>query len=218
LHAATLPYPSEPSTRLLLGPRYALLREEFWAWRDWQRPAHDRPPRLLLSLGGSDPDDVTGGVLRALIKGSRRAWTCLVLAGALNPHLAALTQLAATHPGRFELATVSTRMPDEMAAADLAISAGGSTCWELAFMGLPNLVITLAENQEQSGPALAACGVSVNLGWHRQLTDAALAAAVDDLLADVARRHDMSARGRALVDGWGASRVVENMLVSASST
>jgi UDP-2,4-diacetamido-2,4,6-trideoxy-beta-L-altropyranose hydrolase len=212
LHAESLSYSCEPTTKLLLGPRFALLREEFSAWRDWQRAFPAGGGRLLLSLGGSDPQNVTAQVMRGLSSASRTQWSCRVLGGAASPHLSSLTALAVANPGRFDVVTASTNMPDEMAQADLAISAGGSTCWELAFMGLPNLVITLAENQAQIGPALAARGVCVDLGWAPEVVDGRLGSTVDALLGDAEKRREMSRHGRTLVDGEGAWRVVENMI------
>jgi spore coat polysaccharide biosynthesis predicted glycosyltransferase SpsG len=132
-----------------------------------------------------------------------------VLAGASNPHAAELAAIAAHHPGRFEVLPASDRMPEEMAEADLAISAGGSTCWELAFMGLPAVVITLAPNQEHIGPSLAARGVCIDGGWHHSLKEDVLAATVAQLVRDPERRRIMSEKGRVLVDGGGAERVVE---------
>ena len=106
-------------------------------------------------------------------------------------------------------------MPDLMARADLAVSAGGSTCWEMAYMGLPNLVLVLADNQRPIAERLAAAGVSLNLGDARRLDPADLAAALDDLVRDRARRRAMAAAGRTLIDGRGAERVLDSLPMPA---
>ncbi len=52
--AASLYSARSPATRLLLGPQYALLRQEFWPWRQWRRCQPDQAERLLVTLGGGD--------------------------------------------------------------------------------------------------------------------------------------------------------------------
>ena len=69
----------------------------------------------------------------------------------------------------------------------------------------------LADNQRPAGAALAAEDLSVVLGWHADVTAEALAAAVGGLVDDAARRSELAARGRALIDGRGALRVLEAM-------
>jgi spore coat polysaccharide biosynthesis predicted glycosyltransferase SpsG len=207
LHAPTLAYPCAAGTRLLLGPEFALLRPEFSSRPPWTRVFPERPRQILVTLGGSDEDNVTLRVMRALATIDLAGARCRVLAGSANPHAPALAAFAAAQSPRFEVVSSSSQMADEMAAADLAVSAGGSTCWELAFMGLPSVVISLAPNQDPIGRSLAERGVALCLGRHTEVDDAALAAAIDLLVRDRAQRADMSARGRRLVDGRGAARV-----------
>src|SRR5262249_52170270 len=109
-------------------------------------------------------------------------------------------------------ASATDEMPSLMAWADLGISAGGSTCWEMAFMGLPALAITLADNQQPVVRELDRQGVVVSLGSPGEFTSDDLACSARALLADPARRAAMSRRGRALIDGQGASRVVTKLL------
>lgn len=98
-------------------------------------------------------------------------------------------------------------MPALMADADLAVTAGGTTVWELAFMGLPALTIILAENQRSNGDALQKLGIAQNLGWHAGLSPEHIADALKPLLEDRSVRCEMSRRGRDLVDGLGSLRV-----------
>jgi spore coat polysaccharide biosynthesis predicted glycosyltransferase SpsG len=101
-----------------------------------------------------------------------------------------------------------TNMPELMAWADVAISAGGSTCLELAFMGLPLLLLVLAENQGRNAECLAATDVAVNLGWHAHCTPEQITEALQTLCFSQARRRAMSREGRVLTDGKGCVRVV----------
>ena len=81
-------------------------------------------------------------------------------------------------------------MPDLMAWADVALSAGGTTAWELAYMGVPSLAVVLAPNQQRSVDGLSALGVVENLGWHAQMAEDEIARAVQQLvtIATAARR------------------------------
>jgi RimJ/RimL family protein N-acetyltransferase len=98
-----------------------------------------------------------------------------------------------------------------MAWADVGVSAGGFTSWELAFMGLPSIVIVIAANQTSVAAALEREAVIVNLGEHARVGVDQIAAALQSVFADSARRAFMSQRGRALVDGLGVDKVVTRM-------
>ncbi len=207
--AEDLHYSCPPGTRLLLGTRYAMLRREFLPWRGWRRPVREAASRVLITLGAGDSRGQVHHVLEALAAIDRSDLEVTVVgdAGGLDtmgpgpgdkqgsPHIRAL--------GNVE------NMADLMAWADVAVSAGGSTCWELAFMGLPNVILVMAENQRANAQGLAAAGVSVGLGWHQDVTVKEVAGAVTELLGDVDRRREMSQRGQALVDGRGPQRVIE---------
>jgi len=95
--------------------------------------------------------------------------------------------------------------------ADFAVSAGGSTCWELAFMGLPALVIILADNQQVVAQGLDKAGAVVNLGWHHDLSVQQIAKALKNLAVAVDVRKDMIRQGRNLVDGKGIGRIFTAM-------
>jgi spore coat polysaccharide biosynthesis predicted glycosyltransferase SpsG len=103
-------------------------------------------------------------------------------------------------------------MPELMAWADLTISAGGSTSWELAFMGLPAILIILAENQLLLSEKLAQRQIVLNLGWHTQVTSTILTTAMESLRQNFSQRHAMTRLGQELVDGWGSTRVVNCLI------
>lgn len=188
-----------PYTRLLLGTRYALLRGEFLCWRDWKREIPAEARKVLVTLGGSDPDNVTGKVIAALRQFSEIE-TKIVIGGS-NPHLEQLKSEIGNPKSEIELVVDATNMPELMVWADVAIAAGGTTSWELAFMGLPSLVLVLAENQRGIAAALSAANAA------RQTTPERLVADLEDLLSNDEIRRVLSQQGRQLVDGHGVSRV-----------
>ena len=127
----------EAHTRLLLGTRYVLLRREFWPWRGWRREIPAVARKVLVTLGGGDPDNVTLKVIRALAQVEIEGLEAVVVVGPANPHLEELQAAVKDTPHPIRLESNVTNMPELMAWADVAITAGGSTCWETAFMGLP---------------------------------------------------------------------------------
>jgi UDP-2,4-diacetamido-2,4,6-trideoxy-beta-L-altropyranose hydrolase len=211
LGATEAPYARRaPYTRLLLGHRHVLLRREFRTWNGGERAVPERARRVLVTLGGSDPDDVSSRVVAALAAVDGPLDVSVLIGGA-NPHRASLERAAAGSPHAVELATDVLDVPERMARADLAIAAAGGSSWELARVGTPQVAVVLADNQRPAGRALADAGVAVQLGWHADATAGAIAAAVGGLAGDAERRAGLSRRGRALIDGQGARRVLDAM-------
>jgi len=217
LHARESLYAKrEPDARMLLGTRYVLLRREFLKWRGWERTHPEVARKILVTLGGSDPDNVTAKALAAVAQLPPRGFEASVVVGSSNPNLSALEAAMSTAPDHTRLHSQIKDMSEEMAWADVAVAAGGSTSWELAFMGLPVLSITLARNQADLAETLAEHGVARNLGWHLKISEAGLTAALSDLMHDRAARSAMAVHGRRLVDGYGAGRVVRVLLESSA--
>ena len=211
LHADALDYYCEPYTKLLLGTRYVLLRREFLKWQCWKRKYSKVASRLLISMGGTDPENVTYKVIQALQKVEIKGLEAKVAVGGSNPHHEKL-QLAIRN-SRFPISLEEnvTKMDELMAWADMAISAGGSTCWELAFMALPNLILIWTDNQQSIAARLETAGAALNLGWHENVSFTDIAQAVKKLLSSVELRAKMAQSGRAMVNGKGVSRVMTTL-------
>jgi len=201
----------EPYTRLLLGTRYVLLRREFWPWRGWQREIPEIARKVLVTLGGSDPNNATLKVIQALWQVSVEGLEAVVVVGGSNPHFETLQSAICYSRFTIRLESNVTNMPELMAWADIAISAGGSTCWELVFMGLPAIILVLAENQRPVARGLEAAGAAINLGWHTDLTFTDIGQALNQMLVAPDRRAAIARRGQELVDAIGPARVVRQM-------
>jgi UDP-2,4-diacetamido-2,4,6-trideoxy-beta-L-altropyranose hydrolase len=206
--AATGGSGAAPDTRYLLGPRYALLRREFWRWRGRAHPIAPAVRRILVTMGGGDSANVTGRALRALrTLPEAGELEVRIVVGPSNPHRTSLEAELAGVPAAWRLLPAQRDMSELFAWADLALSAAGSTCWELAFMGLPFVTVVLAENQHRIAAALAGAGVSRDLGWHEQVSAEGVVAQCRELLDAPALRSEMSRLGQETVDGFGAERV-----------
>jgi UDP-2,4-diacetamido-2,4,6-trideoxy-beta-L-altropyranose hydrolase len=195
----------EPSTRLLLGSEYVLLRPEFLAEpRAREHPAMVR--KVLVTMGGSDPENVTRKVLLALLR-TETSFEARIVTGSGNPWQDELQVLAAQRVG-FQLERSPANMAPLMSWADIAISGAGGTCWELAYLGLPAIIIALSRDQREIASGLARNHVAVILGWHANLSEERISDTFNGLLGDQGRRRAMSERGLKLVDGRGGERVV----------
>ena len=201
----------EPYTRLLLGTTYAFLRREFRRHARAIRPTPSTVSTLLVTLGGSDPDNLTIRVIEALEAMNREALEIIVLVGPSNPHGAALEAKAATSGLKIRLLRNPPNIPELIGKCDMAVAAAGSTIWELAYFGVPSILAVVADNQMPVIRLLRAGGACEAVGETGEASPQAFAAAISGLVDDLPRRRVMSERFAALVDGQGVVRVCEAM-------
>jgi UDP-2,4-diacetamido-2,4,6-trideoxy-beta-L-altropyranose hydrolase len=195
----------------LVGPAYALLRDEFGAARAKRKHRDGSVRRLVVFFGGSDPGDETSKALAAvrILRASRPELEADVVVGTSNPHRAKVEAICREIPGtRFHCQIAN--MAELMAGADLAFGAGGTASWERCCVGLPALAAILAENQRELLENAHRRGVAVSLGWADRITAEDYARAADTL--SPARLKEMEARCLELVDGRGRDRVTEALL------
>jgi UDP-2,4-diacetamido-2,4,6-trideoxy-beta-L-altropyranose hydrolase len=215
-HASEASYRNrDKQTRLLLGSSYALVRREFRCCANWYRAVPRVAGNVLVTFGGSDPHDVTTMVLRALQLLEFPELNVQILVGSSNPHLAALTELALQIP-RVHLQIDAPNMPELMSWADIAVTAGGGTCYELALMHTPMVLITMADNHNATCSTLQRLGAAVHLGRFHDLCSSQIAGPIADLFLDPERRRSMIGKARRLIDGNGPSRVIGAMLLTDS--
>ena len=143
------------STELLLGPRHSLLRREFRRASPRRRPSLNVPRRVLVSFGGGDAQNWTAFVLHKLAGSGQGSLEVVALAGVANPHVTQLRELAATAPFPCEICVGAENVAALMLWADVAISAAGSTVWEMASLRLPALIAAIEDNQIAGIRALA---------------------------------------------------------------
>ncbi len=199
------------SCRLLLGPGYALLRDEFREGRHGIRPRSGRVRRILVYFGGNDPGNETGKALAAIGRLERHHLHVEVVLGPMNPHREAVEREAAalTH---VQVHDSGVAMGDLMLRADLAIGAGGSTTWERCCLGLPTLALAIADNQMDQAQAVADSGALDYLGRADTVSSAGLAEALAKRIDDDAWLNRISRRGMELVDGRGTERVAKILI------
>jgi UDP-2,4-diacetamido-2,4,6-trideoxy-beta-L-altropyranose hydrolase len=194
-------------TRLLLGPSYALLREEFRPWLGWRRTIAERAHKVLITIGGSDPGNLSLRILETLSLVRSTDLDVVVVAGGNNPHLQDLQAAQQRSPVQVLIVTNALDMPALMAWADVAVSGAGSTSYELCYMGLPALLLVIAENQRRVAEHLSKLSAALCEGGATEFDAAKFTEALRRLIESPEIRQAMSNRGRELVDGLGAERV-----------
>ncbi len=197
---------------VLAGRKYALLRKEFWS--PFERQHSPRSRRVLITMGGSDPDNVTGKVIRSIKGSSVEHLEIRALVGASNPYWETLQVQAGRAGHAVELLRNVSNMREQFEWADICISAAGSTALELACAGVPSLFLVIVDNQEEVARAIKKNGFGRVLGWHEDVNEEMIRAAVRDLFSSSEERDRMSQWGRELIDGQGALRVAKVMMES----
>jgi len=215
--AGRVRYPIRPGGTTLLGPKYAMLRPQFAAGRcGLQRKFAKEDNRVLLTLGGGAMSDRCVAILRALEDMSTAlSITCVsgqskVTQGMLTEDL---DDIARKSRHCVNVESDVSDMAKLMALSDVSVNGGGSTCWELCCLGVPQIAVSLSPDQADNVSDMDGRGIALGLGaWNDAESPAAIASALRELLGDPWRRSDMSVRGMARVDGLGVDRVASSLL------
>lgn len=196
---------------VLVGPQFALLRPKFAALRTYSLQRREAPvlSRLLITMGGVDQPNATGTVLETL-KNCTLPANCRisVIMGAQAPWIEQVSALATTMPWPTEVRVNIRDMPQVMADSDLAISAAGTTSWECCCLGLPTLLVVLAENQWAG--ALAQSTGAVRLLGEPSSIQEQLSLNIPSLLNETILAQ-LSFSARLITDGQGVNRVIKRM-------
>lgn len=201
---------SSGDTRFLLGPQYALLSSVFE--KTDKRIISPSVHRILLSVGGSDPHRALPRMLQ-ILDAVQMPFVIAVVVGPFVDGLGGLAGEQYRHEVDFVRAPQD--LQDLMLNADLAISAGGQTLYELAATGTPTVAVEVFDNQAVNIRHLAAKGVVREGGC---ITDGdfdqRLPATVTEVIGDKAARAQLSSAGQLLIDGCGAGRVADEIIRS----
>ncbi len=199
----------------LLGPEYALLQPEYAELHPRTSPRIGPVQRILVFFGGVDQHNLTGLALAALLRVDRNDIAIDIVISPQSPN-AAMIRAQAQQNANF---TVVDRLPSLaplMLKADLAIGAGGATSWERCCLGLPTLVITLAENQRPIAEKLHQRGLVRWLGHYETVTEDSIFHALLVVIED-AGMEDWSRACMELTDGQGVERVASILTLNADT-
>ena len=188
----------------LVGPEFAILRKEFYAQHVFPRRYPDSPKNLLLTMGGADPDNTTSKCITLLRQIPVQDMHVTILLGPANRFAEQISMEAKTLGHAHTIRHAAKDMPQLMQENDVAISAAGSTCLELAYMGVPVMVTSLAENQIGIAKGIEDLGIGINLGHHASLGGKQAVDSIWSFLSNPARLAEASHRATNLVTAASA--------------
>lgn len=194
----------------LLGPRYALLRQEF---RDVRKNLKERDgsiKKIIIFFGGADSTNETSKALEAIRLLNRPDIAVDVVVGSSNPNKEQIKETCMQMINVNYFCQVDN-MAYLMADADLAIGAGGTTTWERCCVGLPAITIVIADNQSGLVRKLSDAGGLVNLGWFTGVKHIDIKNNIESLLNHPSKVKGLSSRAADIVDGMGTERVAKEL-------
>jgi UDP-2,4-diacetamido-2,4,6-trideoxy-beta-L-altropyranose hydrolase len=197
---------------VLAGPRYALLRPEFRSLRERSlaRRPNNKLSSVFISMGGVDQSNTTGRILTTLRQCPLDVDTRItIVMGSRAPELMSIQEASRQLPWPTDVKVDAANMAELMTAADLAIGAAGGSAWERCCLGLPSLLVVLAENQRPGALALGHAGAARLIGDACDI-NTHLPSAID-AMQNAGVLAEMAANASSVTDGQGVERVVTAM-------
>jgi spore coat polysaccharide biosynthesis predicted glycosyltransferase SpsG len=194
---------TEPNTRVLAGLKYVLLRREFREIDSSSKKARGNGRfHLLVSLGGSSErtDTLNSMIVQGLSNICEKHLSATLIVGKMGGRISHLEKVAKNISWPIQIKDQSRNVAAEMLKADLAIVSGGSTMWELMYMRVPFLAISITLAQRSYLRLLSERGLCVNLGWHEDLTPDSVHKSALDLIHDNIRRRQMRIKTEGIMD------------------
>jgi len=189
----------------LLGPKYALLRDEFRLLRSTVKPGCEVIKRIFVFFGGVDPENLTGRTLDAINKIEKKEISVDVVIGSEHPCRSKIIEICKSR--NYSCHVQTTRMAEIMVTSDLAIGASGSASWERCCLGLATISLSFAENQVEIARELERVGACIFLGDHESVTEENIKNTLLSLISDNKKMASLSENAFSIVDGYGTNRV-----------
>ncbi|OGP21345.1 MAG: hypothetical protein A2054_08115 [Deltaproteobacteria bacterium GWA2_55_10] len=203
-------YKGAPKGGLIAGSEYIIIGERFRNAREREMPGFSLPLKVLVTMGGSDPNNLTGVILKELkdIDG-------IEVTAVIGPAFSTKSTFENLKSGWDKCSFVHN--PQDMASlmknSHVAFTAMGTTIFELAYMGVPSIVIGNYESDREDLASIQDLGISKGLGFHRDIPPGQICAAITAFRDDAALWQETAMKARALTDGRGALRIA-NLITS----
>ncbi|MCC7554231.1 MAG: UDP-2,4-diacetamido-2,4,6-trideoxy-beta-L-altropyranose hydrolase [Methanobacteriaceae archaeon] len=202
----------EDFTKLLIGTKYTLLRKEFLKYLSYKKEISDYGKNILITLGGSDLHNYSLKILKSLNNLNLKDLEIILLIGPNNTHENSLKEYINNSKINVKLIKNTNDMPTLMKWADLVFSGGGSTVWELAFMGVPTIVGASSDVEEVLIKGLNENNLFKTVGKLDSINEIELSNLFHELIINESIREKMNFDGKKYVDGYGYKRVINAML------
>jgi UDP-2,4-diacetamido-2,4,6-trideoxy-beta-L-altropyranose hydrolase len=190
----------------LLGPQYAILDPSYKKLRRSLIPKVGDLQKILVFLGGADQSNETSKVLEALTDTKFDSIEVEVVLGKNHPNPQEVRSQASKRKNTYVLENLPN-LSEQMINADLMIGAGGTTTWERMCLGLPSIVMSIADNQTAINQALSQADLISYLGVKEEVSIPQIKSAIMEYLNNPTKAHDQAAKIIQLVNGEGTDAV-----------
>ncbi len=214
IYGDMLPYKekaAKENQQFLLGTSYAPLRAEF---QNVEYAVRDEVQNVLLTTGGSDKYNLAGQILEKVLHDGRTDRLHYhVVSGAFNPNYVMLKRLEEKR-SNVHIHQNVTKMSELMQKCDIAVTAGGSTMYELCAVGVPIICFSFVDNQEQIVQTFVKKDMVCFGGNYLKEQETMLDNIVENiamLTANEEMRKAYCNKERQLVDGQGAMRIAQTL-------
>ncbi|MBU3142319.1 UDP-2,4-diacetamido-2,4,6-trideoxy-beta-L-altropyranose hydrolase [Clostridium sp. CF012] len=197
-------YKVNTDTKLLIGSDYIMLREEFRGIS--QKYIKEKANDILITVGGGDPHHVTEQLLEYV---KTLEYNFHVVVGPSFDKNNSLKNFENTNINFY----YNANMYEVMQKCDIAISACGSTLYELTACGISTLGIVVANNQQGIADKMSKMGLIKNIGWYNQLDKDTFVRELNALCNDYGKRNEMYARAKEAIDGNGVNKIVKKLIL-----
>ena len=203
-------YPAGAAEKLLIGPQYMIVREDFMLHSLREKRISKEVRSVLVAMGGADPYRTVYSATEAMEEVEGDCKFVIVLGNAFVD-VAGFEKYAKTKRHEYAVLCNAANLASLMNQADVAVVSAGRTLYELVCTRTPGLVVCMDEFQMKEAAEFERRGAIINLGFWRQVTAAVIAEKLNALIADHKKRAQMYQNCRGITDGRGASRVVEEL-------
>ncbi len=212
MYAKRLNYPNEENIRYLLGPEYCLVRNEFWTYQ--KKKINEDIKTVLITLGGSDMKNLTPPILEMLNTYFPNLEKKIIIGKSFKN----VEKIEAKIDKNCEIIYFPTAkdMKKVMLGSDLAITAGGTTLYELAIVGVPAISIVVADNQLNNVKAFSKSGLNYFAGWW---DDKNLCEKIRELISRLKKkelRKKMVITAQKLIKSDGSRKLIDRIIENSS--
>ncbi len=200
-------YSAQDYTKKLLGPEFVILKPQYLKLRCKGLDFRDDVQNLLISFGGADSNNVTFQILKSLCQLKIKSQINVVV-GKMYSEINSLNELLKANPKMaIHIFQNTPEMPTLMYHADLAITSGGLTAWELACLGTPNIIISTSIRESLTAELLHRKRLAIYLGHRDQISE--IGKSIERILSNSEQRLELFNKSVELVDGNGTKRVID---------
>jgi UDP-2,4-diacetamido-2,4,6-trideoxy-beta-L-altropyranose hydrolase len=187
-------YSSENYTQKFLGIKYILYRKEFREISDYKRIINDDCKNILLTFGGSDPENITTRFINIFNNISDKKFNIKIILGPGFQFDDILENAISNSSHNIEVFKNVNDIISFYKWCDLAVTSAGSTVWELSKLKTPMIVGVVAENQEKIAEELRNVGLAVSLGWFKCMSDIAILEKVMEVILSKKIRENLKSK------------------------